>query len=80
MKWKQVDSDTGAEIMITIESKQYPNGDTTVYGPITMTEASEYITMRLLGRLIRITVESSDLDSWWRLGNLRMRIAPAGRR
>jgi hypothetical protein len=38
-----------------------------------------FINPRFRGRLASMTVSSSDLGSWWRLGGLRVRTAPDGR-
>ncbi len=81
MKWKYFNGSAGsASIQITIEATDYPNGVIRTYGPFTMTAAKEFINMRLRGRLIRLTYASSDLSTWWRVGNMRYRTAPAGRR
>jgi hypothetical protein len=50
-------------------------GDTpTVYGPYLMTQTSpQFITPRFRGRLVSIRIESNDINSWWRLGNIRYR-------
>lgn len=69
-----------ASVQITINVVNYPNDTPTMYGPFTMTNAIEYINLRLRGRQISLTFTSSDLGSWWRLGNIRIRTAQSGRR
>jgi hypothetical protein len=50
------------------------------YGPYNVTQANQFITTRIRGRLMRFRVESSDLGSFWRLGRVRMRYGVSGRR
>lgn len=69
-----------AEIKVTIYTANYPNGPVTTHGPYTFNSASEYASPRARGRLAKIRVESTDLDSFWRIGALRFRWAPSGRR
>lgn len=69
-----------ATIQITINVVNYPNDTPAVFGPFNMTSAVEFINTRLRGRQISITFTSSDIGSFWRLGNLRVRTAKAGRR
>jgi hypothetical protein len=38
-----------------------------------------FLNPRFRGRLMQMTVSSSDLGSFWRFGALRMRVAPDGR-
>lgn len=69
-----------ASIQITFNVTNYP-GDTPIsYGPYTVTQATQYISTRFRGRLMSITVSSEDLGSFWRLGSIKYRYAPAGRR
>jgi hypothetical protein len=78
-KWGDYPSTSGATVQITLYSQFYPNGSVTTYGPFTVTAASPFFNPRLRGRLVSMTVASSDLDSFWRLGGCRARMAPSGR-
>lgn len=69
-----------ASVQVTIEATNYPNETPRVYGPFTMTAAKSFINMRLRGRLLRLTFSSSDIGSFWRLGQPMFRIAPSGSR
>jgi len=80
MKWGFFDGPQTASIQITINVVDYPNDAPVVFGPFTMTNAIEYINLRLRGRQISLTFTSSDLGSFWRLGQIRIRTAKAGRR
>lgn len=68
-----------ATLQITFNVVDYP-GDTPVsYGPYSMTQALQFFTPRLRGRLISMTIGSSDLGSFWRMGRSRYRYAPCGK-
>lgn len=80
MKFGTFGGTQGASIQMTIETAAYPNSTPKVFGPFTMTAAKTFINLRLRGRLIRMTVSSSDIGSFWRLGRCMYRAAPDGRR
>ena len=80
MKWGLFNGSQTATVTITINVVNYPNDTPVQYGPFTMTNAIEFINMRLRGRQISLTVTSSDLGSWWRWGATRARINEMGRR
>ena len=80
MKWGYFNQTQTASIQITLYVTNYPGDTPTVYGPYTVTQASEYINTRFRGRQVAIKVASNDLGSWWRLGNIRYRYAVDGRR
>jgi hypothetical protein len=68
-----------ATLSITFWVTDYPNKPPTQYGPFTMTEAINFITPRIRGRLVSIEVSSADLGTWWRIGNIRYRYKPDGK-
>lgn len=70
-----------ASCQITFYSIDY-TGDPSprTYGPYTFTSTTEYINTRIRGRFMSVKIETSDLDSFWRIGRIRYRWAPAGRR
>lgn len=80
MKWGYYNQPALSSVQITLYVTNYPGDTPNVYGPYTVTQASQYINTRFRGRQIAIKVQSSDLGSWWRLGNIRYRYAPDGRR
>lgn len=80
MKWGTFNGSQNASIQMTIETTAYPNQTPDTFGPFTMSAAKEYINLRLRGRMIRLTISSSDLGSFWRLGVPRYRAAISGRR
>jgi hypothetical protein len=79
MKFGQYNQDPNATVYLTINSVNYP-GDTPIsYGPYSMTIATKYISTRVRGRLFSFTIQSTDANSFWRLGNIRYRVAPDGK-
>jgi hypothetical protein len=79
MKWGFVDEAKTAEVKITFFVTNYP-GDTPIqYGPYTVTQQTQYLSVRMRARLISIGVSSTDEGSFWRLGAIRYRYQPDGR-
>jgi len=80
MKWDTFTGTVSAQIQLTFNVSNFP-GDTPIqYGPYLVTQATEYLAVRFRGRLMSITVSSADLGSFWRLGSIKYRFAPSGRR
>lgn len=71
---------TPATLMITFNGFNYQGDAPTVYGPYTFTSGTEYISTRMRDRFFSITIQSNDLGSWWRIGSIKFRYGPAGRR
>lgn len=80
MKWGTYAGAQTAQLIFTFNVVNYPGDTPLVYGPYTVTQATQYISTRFRGRQMSITVQSQDLGSFWRLGRIRYRWAPAGRR
>lgn len=81
MKWRYFGSaNTSASVQVTIETAASPNSAPNVFGPFTMNDVKEEINLRMRGRLVRLTVSSSDVGTWWRAGNVRFRMNQDGRR
>jgi hypothetical protein len=80
MKWQTVNGSSTAQIAVTLTAKESPNGATMTSGPLTMTSATPYLSPRLRGRQVSWRMESNDLGSWWRIGQVRYRWAVDGRR
>jgi hypothetical protein len=79
MKWGYFDGPASATVSITFYVADYPGQTPSVFGPYSVTQATTYITPRFRGRLVSIRVESSDVGSFWRLGNIRYRLQPDGK-
>lgn len=70
-----------ATVNITVYSADYPNDTPDVYGPYSVTNATEYIIIRCRSRFARIQISSTaDLGSFWRLGEMLYMATPSGRR
>lgn len=80
MKWGTQAAAQTATVLITLYFVNTPNGDITVKGPYSTTEALNYVTTRGRGRQMAIQIESQDLSSFWRIGKTRYRYASDGRR
>jgi len=79
MKWGYYGGTQGANILLTFYATDFAGQTPTAYGPFTLTQSTTYITPRFRGRLVSIKVESNDIGSFWRLGNIRYRIQADGR-
>ena len=69
----------GASIQVTVYGADYPNDTPTAFGPFTMNSTTQYINLRMRARLVAMKFESSDLGSFWRIGNVRVRYAQDGK-
>lgn len=79
-KWGEFGQSQGAQIQLTFNVVNSQNSAVDTFGPYTVTQATEFISTRFRGQMASITVTSSDIDSFWRLGKVRYRYAPVGRR
>lgn len=79
MKWGYYEGDQSADIDITFKVANYPTDTPTTYGPFHVAADTQFVTPRFRGRLVAINVSSSDIDSFWRLGNIRYRYQPDGK-
>lgn len=80
MRWTTFGSAGSGTVMFTFYVVDYPGDTQRVYGPYNVTQANEYINLRMRGRYFRMRVESNDLGSFWRLGKVKFRWQPSGRR
>jgi hypothetical protein len=80
MKWGTAAGPQTATVLITIKARNFPGDAQRVYGPFAVTQATEYIPVRIRGRQLSIRVESNDPGSFWRIGAIRYRYAVDGRR
>jgi hypothetical protein len=79
MKWGYYDGTQNAQVQLTFFVADYAGQTPLQYGPFLMTQATTFITPRFRGRLVSIKVESNDLGSFWRLGNIRYRFQEDGK-
>lgn len=73
MKWGFVDEEKTAQVKITFFVTNYPGDPPIEYGPYTVTQDTQYLSVRMRGRLVAIGVSSTDLNSFWRIGAIRYR-------
>ena len=78
--WGTRSSSPNASINITFYGVNYPGDTPTVYGPYTITQATEYINVRIRNRLMSTFIQSNNDSEFWRLGRVRFRFAASGRR
>ena len=69
-----------ATIQITVNAISEMGQTPISYGPYTVTASTPYIPCRIRARQISFTIQSSDPGSFWRLGHIRARYTPDGRR
>jgi hypothetical protein len=79
-KYETVTGTSSAQIQLTFNVTNYPWDTPISYGPFTVTQATEFVSVRFRGRMMSITVESADTGTWWRIGTVRYRYSPSGRR
>lgn len=79
MKWGTYNGVQNATVNLTFYAADYPGGAVTVYGPYALTQGINFISPRFRARLLSIGVGSSDVGSFWRLGNIRYRFQMDGK-
>lgn len=79
MKWGFVDENKTAQVKITFFVTNYPGDAPIQYGPYTVTQNTQYLSVRMRGRLVAIGVSSTDSGSFWRIGAMRYRFQPDGK-
>ncbi len=68
-----------AQVQLTFYVADYAGQTPIQYGPYYLTQNTTFITPRFRGRLVSIAVSSSDVGSFWRIGNMRYRVQPDGK-
>ena len=71
---------TPATLTLTFYAVDYPGDTPRTYGPYTFVQGTEFINCRIRGRMLAMSVSGADLNSFWRIGRIRYRYAPDGRR
>jgi len=79
MKWGYFGGAQNATVKLTFYATDYPGSTPYAYGPYTLVQGTQFITPRFRGRLVSIKIESNDLGSFWRIGNMRYRIQQDGK-
>lgn len=73
-------STTSAIVLVTFTVKDFPGDTPRTYGPFSMSTSTLKLDVRFRGRMFQITMTSTGLGMFWRLGACRFRIASSGRR
>jgi hypothetical protein len=68
-----------ATLLITLQGTGFPSDTSNVQGPFTATASTPFFEPRLRSRDMSFLIQSQDLGSFWRAGNIRYRAAPDGR-
>lgn len=71
---------TSPSVTITLYAIDFPGDTPRTYGPFTVTSTTQYINVRARARQMAIKIENNTLGTYWRIGAIRYRGAPAGRR
>ena len=78
-KWGEYNGSATAAINVTIYTVKYPGDTPLEYGPFTLTKAKQFLSKRIRCRHFKLRVWSEDMDSFWRVGHLRVRYAKDGK-
>jgi len=79
MRWGQYGQAQTAQVKLTFTTVNDISGKVTTTGPFTVTQSTAYFNPRVRGHRVKIKIESSDIGSFWRLGNMRYVYQPDGR-
>lgn len=79
MRYGDYGATQGATVNITFNVADYPSDTPQTFGPFAMTSTTGYLTPRFRARLMSMTIGSSDIGSFWRIGLIRYRYSPDGR-
>lgn len=79
MKWGFVDEAKAAVVKITFYVTNYPGTPPIQYGPYEVNQGTQYLSVRMRGRLVSFSVSSTDAGSFWRIGAIRYRYQSDGK-
>lgn len=79
MKWGYYGGSQNATVNITFYTADYPGETPQTYGPYPLTNNTTFISPRFRARLMSIKIDSDDVGSFWRLGNIRYRVVQDGK-
>jgi hypothetical protein len=72
--------DDGAVLQISFDFGDYPNSTPKTRGPYSVSNTTPYVNTRMRARFMSMRVESDDLGSFWRIGAIKIRSNPDGKR
>jgi len=67
-------------IKFSLNVKDFPSDPTTEVGPFDITNQTRKIDMRARGRQANVRVSTSDINTSWKWGSVRIAMQPAGKR
>jgi len=79
MKWGYYGGDQNATVNLTFYYTDYAGEPPNYSATFPLTQSQKYVTPRFRGRLTSIKLESSDIGTFWRIGNIRYRFQPDGK-
>ena len=77
-RWGYYGQSQSASLSLTVNAINFPGDTPVVYGPYTVTQSTTWFNPRIRARMLSITISGADLNSFWRLGNIRYRVSPDG--
>lgn len=79
-KWDFFGGSNSASISITVKAVDYLGDTPKTDGPHTVGRTTQAINPRIRGRFLALSFASNDVGSFWRLGAVKYRYAPDGKR
>ena len=79
MKWGYYEGAQNAVVNLTFLTTDYAGQSPQQYGPYPLTQNTTFISPRFRGRLVSIKLDSNDVGSFWRIGNIRYRVKEDGK-
>ena len=79
MKWGYFGGTQNATVNLTFFTTDYPGQTPQQFGPYPLTQSTTFISPRFRGRLVSIRLDSTDVGSFWRIGNIRYRTKEDGK-
>lgn len=79
-RYGKLNGSQSASLNITLKYTDYPGGQQKSKGPYQVASTTNYQNPRIRGREIGMRIEGTGLGGWWRMGGLRYRGAPDGKR
>lgn len=80
LKWGTGQAGTSGIVLFTFFAADYPGDTELTYGPFTVTQATQFINLRIRKRFLRMRIESNDLGTFWRIGRVKFRFGISGSR
>jgi len=79
MKWGQLEQNKDTEVNVTFYVTNYPGQTPIQHGPYPVNHETDYLSVRMRGRLIAISVSSEGVGGFWRMGGIRYRFQADGK-